>query len=127
MQYLKVLFKLSPDNGTNREILTAWLAQLDFEAFDETSAGLHAFVPSEKFDLKQVEQIISDLPFPVSFSSSKMPDINWNEEWEKNYFKPLLIGEECLVRAPFHKDFPRACHEIIIEPNMAFGTGNRLP
>jgi ribosomal protein L11 methyltransferase len=51
-------------------------------------------------------------------------DQNWNEEWEKNYFKPLLIADKCLVRAPFHTDYPNAEYEIIIEPNMAFGTGN---
>ena len=49
---------------------------------------------------------------------------NWNEEWEKNYFKPLVINNECVIRAPFHIDFPKVKFEIIIEPNMAFGTGN---
>ena len=49
---------------------------------------------------------------------------NWNEEWEKNYFKPLVIAEECLVRSPFHKKYPHCRYEIVIEPNMAFGTGN---
>ena len=51
-------------------------------------------------------------------------DRNWNEVWEKNYFKPLIIGNECVIRAPFHDEYPKARYEIIIEPNMAFGTGN---
>ncbi|TNF42260.1 MAG: 50S ribosomal protein L11 methyltransferase, partial [Bacteroidetes bacterium] len=38
--------------------------------------------------------------------------------------KPLLINNECVVRAPFHTDYPKAKYEIVIEPNMAFGTGN---
>ena len=49
---------------------------------------------------------------------------NWNEEWEKNYFEPLLIADKCVIRAPFHKVYPKAQYEIVIEPNMAFGTGN---
>ncbi len=49
---------------------------------------------------------------------------NWNEIWEKNYFEPLVISNKCLIRAPFHKDYPQCEYEIIIEPNMAFGTGN---
>jgi ribosomal protein L11 methyltransferase len=56
--------------------------------------------------------------------SELIPDQNWNEAWEKNYFKPVVIGGECMIRAPFHTEFPNAKYEIIIEPNMAFGTGN---
>ena len=44
--------------------------------------------------------------------------------WEQNYFEPLLIEDQCLVRAPFHETFPAARYEIIINPRMAFGTGN---
>jgi ribosomal protein L11 methyltransferase len=124
MKYIKVTFILTPDNEANREILTAYLSQLDFDAFDETPSEFQAFAPSGRTDLQKIEQIVAELPFKVSFSAGEMPDINWNEEWEKNYFQPLLIRNECLVRAPFHKNFPKARYEIIIEPNMAFGTGN---
>ncbi len=124
MKYIKVTFKLDPDNEANREILTAYLSQLDFDAFEETTSEFQAFVPSGKLDLQKIEQITGDLPFKTGFSTGEMPDINWNKEWEKNYFQPLLVGNECLVRAPFHKDFPKARYEIVIEPNMAFGTGN---
>ena len=124
MQYTKAIFKLTPDNETNREILTAYLAQLDFESFDDTVNELNAFYPSGKLNEGEIQLILSGLPFDVSYTEENMPDINWNEEWEKNYFQPLLIDGKCLVRAPFHKDFPTAEYEIIIEPNMAFGTGN---
>ena len=29
-----------------------------------------------------------------------------------------------MIRAPFHIDYPKAEYEIVIEPGMAFGTGN---
>ena len=61
----------------------------------------------------------------LSYSSEQMPDINWNEEWEKHYFQPIVLGEEaCLIRAPFHAPRPEIPMEVIIEPKMAFGTGN---
>lgn len=124
MQYIKVSFTLSPDNETNREILTAYLAELNFESFDETENELNAFFPDGKVQTDDIEQCIEVLPFSVKFREEKMPDINWNEEWEKNYFKPLLIKDACLIRAPFHKEYPSAKYEIVIEPNMAFGSGN---
>ena len=51
-------------------------------------------------------------------------DQNWNEVWEQNYFEPLMIEDQCLVRAPFHENYRDATFEIIINPRMAFGTGN---
>jgi len=124
MRYTKVTFRIVPDNETNREILTAYLSQAGFDVFDETSSTFNAFIPAKEVRPAVIEQVIADLPFEAGFVLEEMPDINWNEEWEKNYFQPLLIQNKCLVRAPFHKNFPKAKYEIVIEPNMAFGTGN---
>jgi len=124
MKYKRAIFKLSPDNEINREILIAYLSQLDFESFDETAEAVNAFFPIEKVQTDDIKTCLSEVPFPVDFSEEEMPDINWNEEWEKNYFHPLLINNRVLIRAPFHKEYPKAQYEIVIEPNMAFGTGN---
>lgn len=124
MQYTKAEFRLSPDNEINREILVAYLSQLDFESFDETTDAVNAFFPIEKVLTNDIKTCLSEVPFQVDFSEEEMPDINWNEEWEKNYFQPLLINNQVLIRAPFHREYPKAQYEIVIEPNMAFGTGN---
>jgi ribosomal protein L11 methyltransferase len=124
MQYTKAAFKLQPDNETNREILVAYLSELDFESFDETPTEVNGFFPVGKVSAGQIKSCLEEIPFQVDFSEEEMPDVNWNEEWEKNYFQPLLINDQVLVRAPFHKEYPAAPYEIVIEPNMAFGTGN---
>jgi ribosomal protein L11 methyltransferase len=82
------------------------------------------YIPGESFDLDEINGIISFLPFSVQIETEVIPDKNWNEVWEKNYFKPLLIGNRCLVRAPFHTEYEPAEFELVIEPKMAFGTGN---
>jgi ribosomal protein L11 methyltransferase len=71
-----------------------------------------------------LHEITSTLPFSVETDLEMIPDQNWNEVWEKNYFQPLLIGGRCLVRAPFHANTAPAEFELVIEPKMAFGTGN---
>jgi ribosomal protein L11 methyltransferase len=124
MNYTQISFKLNPDSQENREILVALLSDLAFESFDETEEQVLGYVPGESFNFNEMYEIISTLPFSVQTENEMIPDKNWNEVWEKNYFKPLLIGNRCLVRAPFHTDYKPAEFELVIEPKMAFGTGN---
>lgn len=124
MNYTKISFKINPDNQENREILVAVLSDLAFESFDETDDQVLGYVPGESFNFAEMNEITSALPFSVETETEMIPDQNWNEVWEKNYFKPLLIGGRCLVRAPFHTEFEPAEFELVIEPKMAFGTGN---
>jgi len=124
MNYTQISFKLNPDNQENREILVAMLSDLAFESFDESEEQVMGYIPGESVNLEEIMEITSLLPFSVQTANEIIPDKNWNEVWEKNYFKPLLIGNRCLVRAPFHTEFEPAEFELVIEPKMAFGTGN---
>jgi len=124
MNYTQISFKLNPDNQENREILVAMLSDLAFESFDESEELVMGYIPGEMANLEEIKEITSLLPFSVQTADEIIPDKNWNEVWEKNYFKPLLIGNRCLVRAPFHTEYEPAEFELVIEPKMAFGTGN---
>jgi ribosomal protein L11 methyltransferase len=126
MDYYKLTINISPFEEWVRDLLTAQLSDSGFEGFTETEAGLEAFIPVESFNENVLSEILADYEngFRIHKEKELIKDRNWNEEWEKNYFKPLVIAGECLVRAPFHKDFPSCRYEIVIEPNMAFGTGN---
>jgi len=126
MEYIKLNCRLNPDNEIHREILMAELGGVGFESFSETEDGVEAFIASSQCteDLLNDHTLFNYHMFSFTYEVEKIPDQNWNEIWEKNYFKPLLINNQCLNRAPFHKDYPKAKYEIIIEPKMAFGTGN---
>jgi ribosomal protein L11 methyltransferase len=126
MEYLKLNCRIEPDNEINREILIAELGEIGFESFAEINEVVEAFIPFAKFseDLLINDVLIATQVFTFSYTFEKIPDQNWNEVWEKNYFEPLLINEQCLIRAPFHTKYPRAQYEIVINPKMAFGTGN---
>ena len=126
MDYKKVVVNFTPFEEWFRDVLIAQLGEAGYDSFLETETGFEAFIPENRFNSESINQVIQyfddDFNFEIYFENSKSQ--NWNEEWEKNYFKPLTIGNECVVRAPFHTDFPKAKYEIVIEPNMAFGTGN---
>jgi len=126
MDYYKVEIKITPFEEWLRDVLVSQLAETGYESFVETEGGIDAFVPAPQFNESELEFVLSAFEDDFSFSVHKelIKSRNWNEEWEKNYFEPLVINNECVIRAPFHKAFPKAKYEIVIEPNMAFGTGN---
>ena len=126
MEYTKVNCILQPDTEINREILFAELGDIGYESFAETEEIVESYIPSNDFSQDKLLSLsLNDyLSFKFQFTTETIPDENWNEIWEKNYFKPLIIADKCLIRAPYHSEFPHAEYEIIIDPGMAFGTGN---
>lgn len=126
MNYLKISINITPFQEWLRDVLAAQLGEIGFESFAETETGLEAFIPDNLFNENMMKKVLQPFQeeFNLDIKSETIESRNWNQEWEKNYFKPLVIAGECLVRAPFHTDYPKTTYEIIIEPNMAFGTGN---
>jgi len=124
MDYLKYTFNLTPDNQDFRDILMATLGDKGFESFVENDQSIDAFIKDEPGIQGVLDQIDVDSLFEYTYQIERVPDQNWNEVWEKNYFKPLIVADKCVIRAPFHTDYPKMDIEIVIEPNMAFGTGN---
>ncbi|WP_346861059.1 50S ribosomal protein L11 methyltransferase [uncultured Draconibacterium sp.] len=126
MEYRKISIQIDPFQEWFRDVLTSQLAEIGFDSFVEIEEGFEAYIPSQQFSLRDFDKVVSayDDDYDFLINSEIIEDQNWNEEWEKNYFKPLVIGGECMIRAPFHTEYPNAKYEIIIEPNMAFGTGN---
>jgi len=102
------------------------LAEAGYDTFVETETGFEAYIPENHFKQSDIDQVKTEAPenFTVGFSTEVIPAQNWNELWEKNYFKPLIISDKVVIRAPFHTEYPVCQYEIIIEPKMAFGTGN---
>jgi ribosomal protein L11 methyltransferase len=126
LDYYKIEIKITPPEDWLRDVLTAELGEIGFESFMETDDGLEAFIPYKNLKEEDVFQLLGNFEENHSFKVQKelIKEKNWNEVWEKNYFKPLVVADKCVVRAPFHKEYPVLNYEIVIEPNMAFGTGN---
>ncbi len=123
MQYIAYHFTVAPlQPGT--EILMAELSQLNFESFEEHPNGISAFVQEELAPTKLDSiQILKNPNFEIKWEIEKIEQINWNEEWEKN-FHPIEIDKLVYIRAPFHSSKKGFKHELIIEPKMSFGTGH---
>lgn len=125
--YFQFNFTISPFNSDAADLLAAFLADIGFESFEQTEDGLAAYIQTSISSDEDVDAAIMDFPIPVSISWKKhlIRHHNWNEEWEKKYFRPLVIaGGRCVVHSTFHKDYPESEYEIVVDPKMAFGTGH---
>lgn len=126
MNFIQVNFSFEPFEEFMADILAAELAEIGFDSFVPGENGMQAFIPENKFDESSLKQLIADYPIEVavSYEIITVASKNWNEEWEKHYFEPIVIGEECVIHSSFHKNVPEAKYDIIIDPKMSFGTGH---
>lgn len=129
MNYYELSFKYnSPiDRETINDVLAGELANIGFESFSEGEEGLLGYAPENLYNKTQVDQLLAQFPLTdteITYSDKLIEDQDWNEEWEKNYFNPIKIDNDCIIRASFHKEEPGYTYNIIIDPKMAFGTGN---
>lgn len=127
MKYLEFSFRTTPCTEVVNDVLSAVLAEVGFESFVEQPEGLLAYIQQSLYDEIGVKTAISDFPIPdtsIEYSYTEAEDKDWNEEWEKNFFQPIVIGNRCVIHSTFHNDVPQAEYDIAINPQMAFGTGH---
>ena len=106
------------------EILIAELGEKAFESFEETAIGVSAYVQQDLWteDILEDIFILQSDQFTITYRKEEIEQVNWNEEWEKN-FDPIDVDGVCYIRAPFHEK-TQAQYDIVIEPKMSFGTGH---
>jgi len=121
--YLGYHFIVEPKE-LGSEILVAELGELPFESFVESEFGLTAYIQKELWNAAILDDlfVLQSPEFNISFTIEEIEQVNWNEEWEKN-FEPIEVDGMCHVRAPFHPK-TAAQYDIVIEPKMSFGTGH---
>lgn len=129
MDYYELKFTYeSPVEATViSDILASELGEIGFESFTENENGLLAYITDTLYNVEAVEDKLKEFPLEnvtFHYTAQLVESKDWNEEWEKNYFKPIRIGSDCIIRASFHQPEPGYTYNIIIDPKMAFGTGN---
>lgn len=122
MDYIQINVHCDPPF---RDILIAEMGELEFDSFVETEVGFEAYVPDDKFSHPALQVLFNNYrkQTRIWYELKKIPKVNWNEEWEKNY-DPIIVGDQIYVRATFHDSKAEYPFEIIINPKMSFGTGH---
>lgn len=121
--YLGFHFTVEPKE-VGSEILIAELGELPFESFIDSELGIVAYIQKDLWTDGILDDlfILNSSEFTISYKIEEIDQVNWNEEWEKN-FEPIDVEGNCHVRAPFHPKTD-AEFDIVIEPKMSFGTGH---
>lgn len=156
MKYLEFTFTVTPKCEATEDVLSAVLAEIGFDSFVHTDEldrpcvaqvenfpeapvfadkaeedQYKAYIQTDLFDKDALTEALAAYPIPdtqIRYEYTEAEDKDWNEEWEKNYFRPLIVGDEaaprCVIASTFHKDVPSGKYNIVIDPRMSFGTGH---
>ena len=124
MDYIELTVTVTPREPF-AEILISALADDGFESFVETEDGFQAYIQEGHYTpgMEQANWAWQLDGMKVSASVKKIPRVNWNAEWEKN-FQPILVDDQVYIHAPFHPAKPEIPYQLLIEPKMSFGTGH---
>lgn len=105
----------------------ATLMDFGFEGFDQHDQGFQAYIP----DRLMGERTRTEMTDAVSNSDYKCEIVgeerimprNWNEEWEKS-IKSQFVDPFFICPTWVDDPQPEGSIRVVIDPKMAFGTGN---
>lgn len=125
--YTELRINITPCDETTTDLLAALLAEIGFESFVPDTTGLTAYIPVGLLKTDELDGILNSFPIPGHHFTTESKTIegqDWNSEWEKHYFQPIVVADKCVIHSSFHKDIPKCQYDIVIDPKMAFGTGH---
>lgn len=124
--YYALRLDVEPCSADATDLLAYLLGEAGYESFVPDDKGLTAYVPAALYSDEAVRTALEEFCFDatVTASAELVEGRDWNAEWERNYFRPIVVGERCVVHSSFHTDVPKAEYDIVIDPKMAFGTGH---
>lgn len=125
MDYIAVHIKLDPFSEEWAEIIEAEIAELGFDSFTIEEPSLNAFIPREQFSEPMLKTVLSgfEADLKLSHTVELVKEQNWNAAWESD-FEPVVVDGELTIKATYHKDLPRTRYNIVIDPQMSFGSGH---
>lgn len=126
--YIDLIVTITGDDdlGTRHDAAVFYLSEAGYGMFSDDERGtLHAFIEKSAYDEEKTAEALAPLGSCVTTRVSEIEDRDWNEEWEKNYHRPIeVVPGRVVIRASFHEARPDIPFDIVIDPKMAFGTGN---
>ena len=126
MDYIGVHIGIAPFSEEIAEIVEAEIDCLGFDSYTIEEPCLNAFISKELFSASHLRAVLSGLSFEgvtLSCETEFIAEQNWNAVWESD-FEPVVVDGVVTIKAARHKDQPRTKYNILIDPQMSFGSGH---
>lgn len=126
MAYLEIKVRFSQPEPW-KDLFASLLGDAGCDSFmdGEDENTLLAYIKEDDYNEATIAEVLTqhDYDVEVSYEVSKTEEKDWNAVWEADY-EPVLIADQCYIRAPFHEPLPNVTYDIVIEPKMSFGTAH---
>ncbi|MDR0971512.1 MAG: 50S ribosomal protein L11 methyltransferase [Bacteroidales bacterium] len=127
MNYIEVEVRLNIIDIYS-EVLKTLLADIGFESFVDTDNGFFAYCQDRLFDRQFMDSTINSFisnndNVKVETKIKEIEQENWNATWEESY-PAVLVDNYCYIRSTNHPKIDNVQYDILINPNMTFGTAH---
>ena len=134
MRYIQITFKITPDTELARELLVAMAGEVGCYSFSEEENVVMGYCLENAFEEAALKEAISNFILPnieIEYKVEKAEDKNWNEEWERDNFTPIIINNNCIICSVKEENPYRLVEKVEgrepllvrIDPKQAFGSG----
>ncbi len=120
LPYISIHFAVPPEE---QDLVVAVLSPLPMHGFEQRPHELIAHISTDAFDGDLLNEQLAFLPNPPNYHITYQEEKNWNAQWESAY-QPVIIEDFCGIRASFHPNISTVKYELIVHPQMSFGTGH---
>ena len=108
----------------NKEIVLAFLSLLNCDMMEEHDTGFSlSFELDDDFEQSKTEFLAVVDRFNIEYKEEVVKAQNWNAVWESS-FQPIFVSDYAQIRASFHEPKSNYKHDLLIDPQMSFGTGH---
>ncbi len=126
MNYLEFTIPLGQSHSCDSDeifadILTAELAELEFESFVTEGSTLKCYIQIDLWNEANFNS--NDFLSGIKKEIKEIEQQNWNAAWEAS-FSPIIVEDKCIIRASFQEVPENIIYDIVIDPKMSFGTGH---
>ena len=126
MKYYELFFTIAPCTQDARDVLSALAGEAGCETFEDTEAGLKAYVQQSLFDRDAMDCVLEAFPFEgvsITYTVEEAEDRDWNEQWEQEGFEPIVVNNRLVIHDGRHLPEQTYPLSIEIDAHLAFGTG----
>ncbi|MBQ8205612.1 MAG: 50S ribosomal protein L11 methyltransferase [Alistipes sp.] len=110
------------------EVAMAYLADYPFDSFDteerDETTLLKGYILESEWLTYQNEARSIAAKYGHIVEERVIESQNWNATWESESFEPVYVDDTMLIRAPHHPTPPEGVIDIVVAPQMSFGSGH---